>query len=513
MTDDQRYMLLQHAIYQISKKPMKVGTTVGDWINSLNNDSDNVLKAIKGDSELMKMQISATHQMDSHASGYTAILVEPNTKKAIVVCRGSSTAKDWGDNVRLAKDGDGSDGVSSRQQESVLRFYKDWRKNQGKEYNDIVAIGHSKGGNNATYLTIMDDSIRKSFTVNAPGFSDKFFEKYRDRIEKNGLKVYNNNTENDIVGTIMNQIGHKKYYTQLAHNNGFIDTHLATAIMDFDNLKPGEPFKMYETKQSEKAKQFDRFFNSLIRDTKQPVRNILLEAIANVADSFNIDNLGDISKIALMMSHFTITLAVGTAVAAYFCDYIGTYAAGHPGFWDTFEWYLGKSKYSSEDIEKGIKRMKILCNAASKVENENMSAKESDPRTNILRNALLKAENERLSAKEKDLQVNYRTTGIDSSSLSVKSVLLNMDLLNSGMGDLKNIKSSLSGLSSKISFTAFNNDQRFNRKFANKTGDLAGKIQNLSFGINAMSDILSNISQGYSSVEENIKANLNNMKF
>ena len=55
MTDDQRYMLLQHAIYEISKKPMQVGTTVGDWINSLNNDSDNVLKAIKGDSELMKM--------------------------------------------------------------------------------------------------------------------------------------------------------------------------------------------------------------------------------------------------------------------------------------------------------------------------------------------------------------------------------------------------------------------------------------------------------------------------
>lgn len=513
MTDDQRYMLLQHAIYEISKKPMKVGTTVGDWINSLNNNNDNVLKAIKGDSELMKMQISATHQMDGHASGYTAILVEPNTKKAIVVCRGSSTAKDWGDNVRLAKDGDGSDGVSSRQQESVLKFYKDWRKNQGKEYNDIVAIGHSKGGNNATYLTIMDDSIRKSFTVNAPGFSDKFFEKYRDRIEKNGLKVYNNNTENDIVGTIMNQIGHKKYYAQLSHNNGFIDTHLATAIMDFDNLKPGEPFKMYETKQSEKAKQFDRFFNSLIRDTKQPVRNIILESLANVADSFNIDNLGDISKIAFMISHFTTTLTVATAVAAYFCNYIGTYAADHPGFWDTFEWYLGKSKYSSEDIEKGIKRMKILCNAASKVENGNMSETESNPMTKILRNALLKAENERMSANEKDLQVNYRTTGIDSSSLSVKSVLLNMDLLNSGMGDLKNIKSSLCGLSSKISFTAFNNDQRFNRKFANKTGDLAGKIQNLSFGINAMSDILSNISQGYSNVEENIKANLNNMKF
>ena len=489
MTDDQRYMLLQHAIYEISKKPMKVGTTVGDWINSLNNNNDNVLKAIKGDSELMKMQISATHQMDGHASGYTAILVEPNTKKAIVVCRGSSTAKDWGDNVRLAKDGDGSDGVSSRQQESVLKFYKDWRKNQGKEYNDIVAIGHSKGGNNATYLTIMDDSIRKSFTVNAPGFSDKFFEKYRDRIEKNGLKVYNNNTENDIVGTIMNQIGHKKYYTQLSHNNGFIDTHLATAIMDFDNLKPGEPFKMYETKQSEKAKQFDRFFNSLIRETKQPVRNILLEALANMADSFNIDNIGDSFKVALMSAFPMLTLIGAAAISGYFFAYIGIYSVNHPGFWDTFKWYLGNSKYSSEDIEKGIKRMKILCNAALKVENENMSA------------------------TEKDLQVNYRTTGIDSSSLSVKSVLLNMDLLNSGMGDLKNIKSSLYGLSSKISFTAFNNDQRFNRKFANKTGNLTEKIQNLSFGINAMSDILSNISQGYSNVEENIKANLNNMKF
>lgn len=508
MTDDQRYMLLQHAIYEISKKPMKVGTTVGDWINSLNNNNDNVLKAIKGDSELMKMQISATHQMDSHASGYTAILVEPNTKKAIVVCRGSSTAKDWGDNVRLAKDGDGSDGVSSRQQESVLRFYKDWRKNQGKEYNDIVAIGHSKGGNNATYLTIMDDSIRKSFTVNAPGFSDKFFEKYRDRIEKNGLKVYNNNTENDIVGTIMNQIGHKKYYKQLAHKNGFVDTHLATAMMDFDNLKPGEPFKMYETKQSEKAKQFDRFFNSLIRDTKQPVRNILLEAIANIADSGNIDNIGDSFKVALMSAFPMLTLMGAIAISGYFFAYMQVYSVNHPGFWDTFKWYLGNSKYSSEDIEKGIKEIKTLSNTLSKVENKNLSLADQ-----WMKIALSRVGDENTPEIEKDLQVNYRTTGIDSSSLSVKSVLLNMDLLNSGMGDLKNIKSSLCGLSSKISFTAFNNDQRFNRKFANKTGDLAGKIQNLSFGINAMSDILSNISQGYSNVEKNIKANLNNMKF
>ena len=488
MTDDQRYMLLQHAIYEISKKPMQVGTTVGDWINSLNNDSDNVLKAIKGDSELMKMQISATHQMDSHASGYTAILVEPNTKKAIVVCRGSITAKDWGDNVRLAKDGDGSDGVSSRQQESVLRFYKDWRKNQGKEYNDIVAIGHSKGGNNATYLTIMDDSIRKSFTVNAPGFSDKFFEKYRDRIEKNGLKVYNNNTENDIVGTIMNQIGHKKYYTQLAHNNGFKDTHLATAIMDFDNLKPGEPFKMYETKQSEKAKQFDRFFNSLMRDTKQPVRNILLEAIANIVDSGNIDNIGDLFKLDVFLRFPGMTLAAAVTISTYFSVYIGIYASNHPGFWDTLGWYLCTPKDSADVIESRLKGIQAACKIHSKAENGNF-------------------------AIEEDLQVNYLTTDIGSSSVSVKSVLLNVDVLSSSTGELKNIKSSLSGLSSKISFTAFNNDQRFNRKFANKTGNLAGKIQNLSFGINAMSDILSNISQGYSNVEENIKANLNNMKF
>jgi len=488
MTDDQRYMLLQHAIYEISKKPMQVGTTVGDWINSLNNDSDNVLKAIKGDSELMKMQISATHQMDSHASGYTAILVEPNTKKAIVVCRGSITAKDWGDNVRLAKDGDGSDGVSSRQQESVLRFYKDWRKNQGKEYNDIVAIGHSKGGNNATYLTIMDDSIRKSFAVNAPGFSDKFFEKYRDRIEKNGLKVYNNNTENDIVGTIMNQIGHKKYYTQLSYKNGFVDTHLATAMMDFDNLKPGEPFKMYETKQSEKAKQFDRFFNSLIRETKQPVRNILLEAIANIADSGNIDNIGDLFKLDVFLRFPGMTLAAAVTISTYFSVYIGIYASNHPGFWDTLGWYLCTPKDSADVIESRLKGIQAACEIHSKAENGNF-------------------------AIEEDLQVNYLTTDIGSSSVSVKSVLLNVDVLSSSTGELKNIKSSLYGLSSKISFTAFNNDQRFNRKFANKTGDLVGKIQNLSFGINAMSDILSNISQGYSSVEENIKANLNNMKF
>ena len=334
----------------------------------------------------------------------------------------------------------------------------------------------------------IDDSIRKSFAVNAPGFSDKFFEKYRDRIEKNGLKVYNNNTENDIVGTIMNQIGHKKYYTQLSYKNGFVDTHLATAMMDFDNLKPGEPFKMYETKQSEKAKQFDRFFNSLIRETKQPVRNILLEAIANIADSGNIDNIGDLFKLDVFLRFPGMTLAAAVTISTYFSVYIGIYASNHPGFWDTLGWYLCTPKDSADVIESRLKGIQAACEIHSKAENGNF-------------------------AIEEDLQVNYLTTDIGSSSVSVKSVLLNVDVLSSSTGELKNIKSSLYGLSSKISFTAFNNDQRFNRKFANKTGDLAGKIQNLSFGINAMSDILSNISQGYSSVEENIKANLNNMKF
>ena len=487
MTDDQRYMLLQQAIYEISKKPMKEGTTVGDWINSLNNNSDKVLQAIRGDSELMKMQISATHQMDGHATGYTAILVDSSTKKAIVVCRGSSTAKDWGDNVRLAKDGDGSDGVSSRQQESVLKFYQDWRKNQGKEYNDIVAIGHSKGGNNATYLTIMDDSIRKSFTVNAPGFSDKFFEKYRDRIERNGLKVYNNNTENDIVGTIMNQVGHKKYYSQLSHN-GFIDTHVISAIMDFDNLKPGEPFQMYETVQSEKAKQFDRFFNSLIRETKQPIRNILLEALANIADSGNIDNIGDLFKLDVFLRFPGMTLAAAVTISTYFSAYIGIYASNHPGFWDTLGWYLCTPKDSADVIESRLKGIQAACKIHSKAENGNF-------------------------AIEEDLQANYRTTDIGSSSVSVKSVLLNVDVLSSSTGELKNIKDSLSGLVNKINFTAFNNDQRFNRKFANKTSELAEKIQYLSFGINTMSDILAGISQVYSKVEENAKINLSNMKF
>lgn len=495
MTDEQRYLLLQKAIYEISNEPMKRGQTLGDWINSLGSD-DEVIKAIKSDSKMMSMVISDTYQMDSHASGYTAILVEPNSKSAVVVCRGSSTAKDWGDNLRLAKVGEGSDGVSTKQQESVLGFYQEWYKRNGKEYKDIVAIGHSKGGNNANYMALMDDSIKKSFTVNAPGFSDEFVAKYKDKIKKNGLKIYNNNTENDIVGTIMNQIGNMKYYKQVK-DTGFIDTHDVAGILNFKKYNSGEPFSTEEVQQSKEAKEINYFINSFIRNTPPALKNTVIETIANIVDTCNIDNIGDLLKILVFSLSNSVKATAGVmamSVAAYIIDFTSKYIITHPEFEQAIQHIsVERAKGDANTVNGIIGSLKWGWQVLKGI---------IQPLT-----VLFAFNNININSKEEDLNINYEPAN-NYLSVYVSRIMLNKYALKSNINLLKSSNEFLKVISNKINFTAFEYDQRFNNTYTNRISSLSEQIRNLSKRMDNMQDTLSQVLNNYSNVETAISNNL-----
>ena len=57
--------------------------------------------------------------------------------------------------------------------------------------------GHSKGGNKAKYITLMDDTVDHCVSFDGQGFSDEFMETYSDEIAARQHKIENHNVDYD----------------------------------------------------------------------------------------------------------------------------------------------------------------------------------------------------------------------------------------------------------------------------------------------------------------------------
>ena len=202
MSEDTRCMLLQQLVYFDfdSNCDFKRGQTLGEWISNFKNNKyynsqdekvfstfyKKVIDSVAKDPVLCGMKISDVNKPRSDDSGLIVAFVDERKNSAIVTFKGTEREVEWADNARFLKyNADGNDGVSTRFQEESLKFYRKWHENN-KNIKDIVVSGHSKGGNNATYVTVMDDtnSIRKAVIVNPVGFTKEFYDKYGDKIGK-----------------------------------------------------------------------------------------------------------------------------------------------------------------------------------------------------------------------------------------------------------------------------------------------------------------------------------------
>ena len=124
-------------------------------------------------------------------NGFYACILETGTGEAAVAFRGSegmgkleNVVNDW-----VKADFGLLNSTCTNQQQEAAIFLEKYGK-QLKAYNSIALAGHSLGGNLAEYAAIvsykygLQDKITQCVSMDGPGFSQEFIDKYRDSIEK-----------------------------------------------------------------------------------------------------------------------------------------------------------------------------------------------------------------------------------------------------------------------------------------------------------------------------------------
>lgn len=176
-------------------------------------DWKRIITRVLNDKKLCSMKIQAT-EIDKDYGGESCLFLGDNNE-AIFAYRGTAPLE-WEDNVKGAapiqkKDGTGFEN-DTECQKKALDWYQNTVINEGIENRNKIVIGHSKGGNKAKYITIMDPSVNKCVSFDGQGFSDEFIEENKNIIEARGAYIENHNIDNDFVNILLNDVGNATFY-------------------------------------------------------------------------------------------------------------------------------------------------------------------------------------------------------------------------------------------------------------------------------------------------------------
>ncbi|MBP5252303.1 MAG: DUF2974 domain-containing protein [Lachnospiraceae bacterium] len=259
------------------------GMTVGDFLAKTDMDGldpevtyttqmngtdfRNVFLAMKKNTSITNARIAEAHLDNAFGAGggISIVLInesdepgENGKHEAVVAFRGTAE-NEWTD------DFEGAGQVDSLQQINALEWYKQvYEKYELEKYN-VTVIGHSKGGNKAKYVTILNDTPFRCVSFDGQGFSDKFIDHYRKRIIARQGIIENHNIDFDYVNILMNDIGEKTYYIGYDYGKfGFTESHAPNTFFDFG--ENGEyNIRVNPGGQRPEMQIIDQFINSMIR--------------------------------------------------------------------------------------------------------------------------------------------------------------------------------------------------------------------------------------------------------
>ena len=227
------------------------------------DDWKNELLAIKANNNLLETKILDTHLDTAFGGGLglSAIFINEENKEAVIAFRGTAKAE-WTDDFL------GANQIDSLQQINALEWYKSvYEKYKLKNYY-ITVIGHSKGGNKAKYVTILNDTINRCVSFDGQGFSDKFMDYYKSEIIKRQDVIENHNIDFDYVNILMNDIGKKTFYFGFGYGKGgFAESHCPNT---FFNFSEDGKYKMEVNPNGQRPEMqiLKQFINSMIRSAE-----------------------------------------------------------------------------------------------------------------------------------------------------------------------------------------------------------------------------------------------------
>ncbi len=230
--------------------------------NSCMNGFDwkNIIMAWEKKPNILDAYIVEPHLDTAYGGGggISAVFINEKTKEAVVAFRGTAS-NEWVDDFV------GANQVDSLQQINAMEWYKSVYEKLHLEDYTVTVIGHSKGGNKAKYITILNDTPARCVSFDGQGFSDEFIEHYKKKIQRRQGLIENHNIDFDYVNILMNDVGKRTYYVGYDYGKfGFAESHSPNTFFDFG--ENGE-YKMRVNPNGQRPEMqiMDQFINSMIR--------------------------------------------------------------------------------------------------------------------------------------------------------------------------------------------------------------------------------------------------------
>ncbi len=153
-----------------------------------------IIRYLKSDEAITSLQMTESYQ-DSDNVSLGMCFADPNEPdKAIVAFKGTTGSGEWAENAQAAAESDVQGQVDAHVFVESL------------PYSNITAIGHSKGGNKAMYVSMLSDKVTDCVAFDGQGFSPEFLEKYEAEIVQRSSIIRNYAVSEDFVSALLFQI-------------------------------------------------------------------------------------------------------------------------------------------------------------------------------------------------------------------------------------------------------------------------------------------------------------------
>ncbi len=327
-----------------------------DYASYINGyDFKNVIQALKYNERLLDAKILEAHLDAAYGAGggVSVVFVNEKLKEAVIAFRGTAT-NEWIDDFV------GANQIDSLQQINALEWYKIVYEKYHLENYYVTVIGHSKGGNKAKYITILNDTVSRCVSFDGQGFSDKFFDEYKVQIINNQNKIENHNIDYDYVNILMNDIGKKTYYVGYDYGRGgFAESHCPNTFFNFYDLGK-YTITVNPNGQRPEMQILDQFINSMIRsainEKEKSETNKLVGSL--VERAFMIGNDGNTTSDYVSYLCDMIGDPQYQDNAAYLLTYCIKYSKQNPNFLQALKDIM--THFKSEGIIKIIDMLEEL---------------------------------------------------------------------------------------------------------------------------------------------------------
>lgn len=342
-------------------KPLKdyEGKTVGDLIREAvdkpaeavscefgmcmtENDWNDLFKAISQNEMVMQIEIKevccgavrriAGTDETEDGDGLSALFVNRRTGEAVAAFRGTGRGE-WKDNFQGGGSTDADDRVSTRRQMGALEWYQSLKLDSWF----VTVTGHSKGGNKAKYITILDDSVDRCLSFDGQGFSDEFMDWYHVRVRLRQKVIENHNVENDYVNVLLNPVGETVWYRGRDYKKGdFLKNHCPIAFFEFTD-EGACLMRKSDDGQAEALRQTGLFLTSCLRALSKREKYDVLDLLGTLAQKY----AEGASKEAFLAS---LLDEKNRDTAGKLAQYALSYKKEHPEFSQAMDWLFEQTR-------------------------------------------------------------------------------------------------------------------------------------------------------------------------